>query len=275
MDRCTVYLHIPKTGGQTLISSLRLSYGKDATVEVSGLGEPLDRTISAVSPERLATARLVMGHMPYGVHAYVPRACDYVTILRDPVARVVSLYKFVLRAVDHPLYEQVRDGRLSLRDFVTSEIDDTQTRNGQTRQLAGETNRSDDRQSLEAAKRNLQTFMAIGLTERFHETFVHFRRTLRLRIPAYATRNVSPPLASEPEPHIEELIRERNQLDNELYAFACELFEQQLRQHNAASFRREVKAVAGLARITSLVPRHVVGALAGLVSNRSGRKAHP
>ena len=270
MDRCTVYVHIPKTGGQTLVSSLRLSYGEDATVEVSGLGETLERTIDVVPPERLATARLIIGHIPFGVHAFVPQACDYVTILRDPVARVVSLYKFVLRAVDHPLHERVRDYGLSLRDFVTSDVDQSQTRNGQTRQLAGEANRSLDRQSLEVAKRNLQTFTAIGLTERFNETFVHFRRTLRLRIPAYASRNVSPPLASEPEPDIEELILERNQLDNELYAFARELFEQQLRRHDAASFRREAKAVAGLARIASLVPRQVVSAVAGLVTNRSG-----
>jgi hypothetical protein len=268
MDPCTVYLHVPKTGGQTLISSLRLSYGRDATIQLSALDKPLKQTIGAISQERLATARLVIGHLPYGVHAYLPNVCEYVTLLRDPVARVHSLYKFVLRAVDHPLYEQVRDEKLSLRDFVGSDIDATQTRNGQTRQLAGDPNEPPDRGSLEAAKRNLSTFAAIGLTEKFNESFVHFRRTLRLRIPAYATRNVSPTVKAEPERDVDELIRDANQLDIELYDFACELFEQQLQRHDSRSFRREANAVAGLARISKLVPTQFVSAFAGLALKR-------
>ena len=45
-------------------------------------------------------ARVLTGHLPHGVDRYMPQECDYMTMLREPVARVVSTYHHVL---DHPL----------------------------------------------------------------------------------------------------------------------------------------------------------------------------
>lgn len=79
----------------------------------------------------------------------------------------------------------------------------------------------------------------MGLTERSEETFALLRRALSLRRPFYVTRNVGFPI--EVSERAVELIREREQLDLELYAFARKLFASQVAAQGS-SFRLEVAA---------------------------------
>jgi hypothetical protein len=66
----------------------------------------------------------------------------------------------------------------------------------------------------------------VGLTERIEETFVLLRRALEARYVAYVSRNVSPPL--DVSARAIDLIRERNELDTELYAHAKRLLGEQV-----------------------------------------------
>jgi Sulfotransferase family len=222
-DYCLVFMHIPKTAGTTLASSLKWNYPPHLTLHYDLLGRMKD--IEKIPTEELSSARLFIGHLPYGVHRYIPRPCEYVTVLREPVARVISAYKYIRRTAHHGLHDRVVGDHIGLEEFIeTFWVDKRISR--QTRQLCELHNGPLNPEDLLLAKRNLESFLVVGLTERFEETFALVRRALRLRVPFYVTRNVGQPLhASE---RALELIREREQYDLELYEFARGLFAHQV-----------------------------------------------
>ena len=223
--RCLVFLHIPKTAGQTLHFVALRNFGVDERIHLNSLDQPIDAEMEKIPAAVIARARLVWGHPPYGVHRHIPRPCDYVTILREPVSRVVSIYKHILKTDNHELHRQVARDGMSLEDYVESGIDSGQTESSHTRQLSGRLFDAIERDALAEAKSNLQRFLVVGLTERLEESLVLLRCSLWTRFLTYVSPNVSPPLGVS-ERAID-LIRERNELEAELYADTqCLLTEQ-------------------------------------------------
>jgi hypothetical protein len=189
----------------------------------------------------------VRGHVHYGIHRYIPKECSYATFLREPVSRVLSLYKYVRRTAQHPLHQRLTD--MGLEDFIASGLDQAQTQNGQTRQICGQTDTDPDLATLQRAKQNLQSFAAVGLMEQFLESVVLFRRSLDWRIPPiYMTQNVAPSLDLDVSDQALALIRERNELDLELYEVARSLFVERLERYGR-SFSKEVTLMKALNRI--------------------------
>ena len=236
---CVVFMHVPKTGGQTLESPLIWNFQESERIHLDILDRRLDEAMYSIPLERRSSARLVWGHLPYGVHLYMPQRCEYITILREPIARVVSVFKYILRTRDHVLHDRVATEGIRFEEYLESGMDKGQTENSQTRQLSGRQSGVLDGAALREAKHNLEAALVVGLTERFEETFVLLRRTLGLRMPFYITRNISPPY--EVSDRAVELARERNELDIELYGFARELFATQLSRQDR-SFSLEVSA---------------------------------
>ena len=237
---CLVFMHIPKTAGSTLSTSLMLNYPPRQSIRLDLIDRPAADIESEIPFEERARARLLRGHLPYGVHRYIPRSCEYITVLREPVARVTSAYKFILSNPaafsDHPLHDPEVGGRIGLEGYLETEGGLEGHGNRQTRLLTGRPSGHLDREVLEEAKRNLETFLVVGLTERFEETFALMRRALGLRIPFYVTRLVSAPF--EISDHAVDLIRQQNELDLELYAFGRDLFTRQVARQGQ-SFRLE------------------------------------
>lgn len=244
---CLVFMHIPKTAGTTLVSSLQWNYPTQLTLHLDLLGRPVEE-MERVPSEKRSRLRLLHGHLPYGVHQYMPQPCRYITILREPVARVISAYKFVLKTRRHELHDQVVDDNIGLEEFIeTFWVDKRESR--QTRQLCDQHDGALDREDLERAKRNLQGFLVVGLTEHFEETFALTRRALRLRLPFYVTRNVGQQLyVSE---RAVELIRERERFDLEIYDFARQLFHAQIARQGS-SFRLETATYRAMRPLSRL-----------------------
>jgi hypothetical protein len=222
--RCVVFVHIPKAAGTTIATTLQMNYPPDRTLHINLHGE-LER-LATIPAERLAAVRLIHGHVPYGVHRYVPRPCDYVTVLREPTARVISAYKFIRRWKPHELHDRVVRDRIGLEQFIETFCVDRRI-SRQTRQLIDQYDGPLTTGALDDAKSTLERFLVAGLTERFEETLALMRRALRLRVPFYVTRNVGFPL--DISDRAIEMIREREALDLELYAFAQDLFERRVR----------------------------------------------
>ena len=201
--RCIIFLHVPKTAGWTLRGVLRYKYPS----EILFLDDPSDPLggIEAIPLEDRRRARVATGHVFYGVHEHIPQPTEYITVLREPIARVVSMYNHVLRRPEHRLHDEVAGSGMGLEEFARScadaGIDNQQTRlisgRGAGRGGAPRLRRARtwvaprlERGDLEQAKRNLDDFLLVGLTERFDETFILLRRVLGWRLPMYATRNV-------------------------------------------------------------------------------------
>ena len=92
-DHCLVFIHIPKTAGQTLHFVALRRFPQQETIHSNILDRPVSEEMEKIPMSERSRARLVWGHIPYGVHRYIPRRCGYLTVLREPTARVISVYK--------------------------------------------------------------------------------------------------------------------------------------------------------------------------------------
>jgi hypothetical protein len=200
------------------------------------------------------TLQLIRGHFTYGLHEALQRPFEYITMLREPVDRVVSHYYYVLRNPAHYLYARVTSEKMSLKEYalggLTREMD-----NGQVRAIAGPYYRDPrgqcSRDLLELAKDNLRNrFAVVGLAERFDETVMLLGERYGWKDMAYTRQNVTSDrvrLNELPEETIE-AIRKANALDAELYAFASELLRATVEQRGEsfqkrlATFRQQVAA---------------------------------
>ena len=227
-DRIVIFLHIPKAAGSTLNRVIAQNYPPAAILKVGG------KTDAALLGAVTGEVRLIAGHRPFGMHAQLTRPFTYITVLRDPVERVLSQYHFLKRVAEHPLQRALASGELSLRDYARQSPD------SQTRYLAG--SNTDDSTLLEQAKTNLTTHFAVaGLTERFDETVVLLQRALGWKVRPFANSNVSAGRLKSGGHSREDLdaIRECNQLDLALYDFARERFEREIAEQGAG-FRAAV-----------------------------------
>lgn len=224
-DASVILLHIPKTAGTTLAILLRNHYGIRLMRSVGGGPEGRSRFARLPAAER-GESRLYIGHQAFGMHEHIPRPCEYVTILREPVARIVSHYHHVFGEPTHYLHNEVVQRRMTLERYVENPFPTDELDNGQTRMLADfELNRSvpigrQDRSLLESALRNLESrFCAVGLTERFDESMVLMADALGWDgLPAYLPTRVSARRKSEPlADRVRQTIVARNALDMELY----------------------------------------------------------
>lgn len=227
-----LFLHVPKAGGSTLgeyvynqcradesqsdglldagVAYLDYGFIKEPELAVPG------HVKSLLGRQDL---RAVIGHFWFGLHEHVARPSLYVTLLRDPVERVVSLYYYA------KLHET-----MSLEEFARTppfkEVD-----NDQTRRLAGvnPTVGGCTRATLDAARENLrQHFAVVGTTERMEETLALLNVKLgwSREVVSYPRNvNTARPSSDALTPEAAEAVRARNELDHELWRYASELLD--------------------------------------------------
>jgi hypothetical protein len=255
-----IFLHLPKTAGSTLRRILERQYGSDA---VLGLYEStFGDEVATLTPEQMGSTRVIAGHFYFGVHEHLSGPWSYLTFLREPVERVVSHYHFVRRQPEHYLHEAAL--AMSLPEYVRF-CGEAEPNNDQTRLLAGAAMASADGTSapamLPAAKRNLDSHAAVGLTEAFDASLVLMRRVFGWGRPFYVRQNVREQRSgSQSVPADErEVIRTYNALDVELYRHACERFARDVAAQGNG-YAREVRM------FRSLNPLY--GRLQGLTSTR-------
>ena len=256
-DACLIFLHLPKTGGTTVSTVIRWQYRRvhpTELVEFYAHGRDFEE-FSALPYRKRANARIVVGHFAYGIHEYIPRPCQYFTLMREPVERVVSAYRYILSTPTAPLHDEVTGSAISLDEYLhRHQAVNALTRAAAGRDESGEVNGDD----LETAKRNLEGFVAVGLTEHFDASLMLFRRRLDWSMPFYFSRNVSSkgPRPAQVSPETRDYIRERNALDIELYAHAQRLFSSSVRDQGKG-FEREVRRFRQLNRVPQGIGRIV------------------
>src|SRR3982750_3945870 len=136
-ERALLFLHIPKAGGTTLHRIIERQFAPAVTFSINGMtpSQSIKEFID-LPAERREQIRLLKGHMPYGLHKYLSVPATYITMLRDPVDRVVSHYYFVRRSPGVGHHEEVESRRMTLDDFVRERAA-IRANNDQTRLISG------------------------------------------------------------------------------------------------------------------------------------------
>ncbi len=220
-----IFIHIPKTAGSTLNKIIKSQFPNKSIFKIDASKEEKSiEELKKLNKKDRNKIRCVMGHMNFGIHKHLPRPSEYITVLRNPVDRIISLYYFILRKQDHPLHERLVATNMSLEDFVNDESIAFNIQNVQARMLSGK--KVETVTQLNLAQKNLKKhFVAVGITERFDDSLVLFSEKLGWEVNEYKSINVTQnrPQRSEIPQHIVQLIEAKNAFDMELYEFADRL----------------------------------------------------
>ena len=237
-----IFLHVPKTAGTTLNRLIEWEYDLFEMYSV----DPVffrwsTRHLRTLSKGRLNKIRVVKGHMLFGLHEILPRPAIYITVLRDPVERVLSAFYFIRSYKWHPLYWKFKRENWTLEDFVTRLPRD----NVQCKMVAGAAYEAVyeepcTAEMFEQAKRNLDKhFTVVGLTERFEETLALMKLRFGWKLESYSSFNVTrshPKRRDLPQATLD-LISEKNTFDVMFYDYAARLFQESV-DKNAVDVRR-------------------------------------
>lgn len=245
--RILVALHIAKTAGSTFAEIVSRQFRPEELFNAnlapsqSALGvfpvSAIQAKLAIFSETEKACIRCTGGHLMFGIHRLLPRPATYVTVLRDPVDRVISSYYYIRRTPTIPAHRVIVEQGLSLEDYVRSGLG-LDPHNYQTRVLAGldeydatwshtreATEKPMPRHVARIAIENLERhFAVVGLTEEFDA----FLALCAARFGWPASSLISEPLnGTEGRPRVSDLpastvqlIRECNALDAELYEYA-------------------------------------------------------
>ena len=222
-----IFQHIPRTGGTTLEHLLAKNYQPSEVSHVNGPD-------FVRCPEQILRNnkpnRILMGHYQQTdpIYQFPKGNIVHITILRDPVQRFLSYYRYLIQRSAHKKHHLAAG--LSLPEFLERAGDFPEAFDGMSRRLSGLGKNTDPDQLAEQAIAQLQNrFSIFGLTEQYG-TFV--LQCLKLGIfrdglyrPHNATQSVMPPDES-----VISQIRKANPADVRLYQWAQDCFKQRSAQ---------------------------------------------
>jgi hypothetical protein len=244
-----IFLHIPKTAGSTFHMILNSRFSESETQNLFGsrYSEPEIAQFINAPAEAKKHIRLLKGHMPFGLHQYLPGHSQYISVLRDPVERVISQYYYIKKNVHNPLHEQVEKGGMSIAEFVSSGIA-VGMNNGQCRFLNGDLDEFNfdtcDVSLFENVKKHIdEQFIWLGITERFDESILLLSILMGWeKQPHYIRENISKTRKSRAEISAGdiEVIKRYNEFDMQLYQYANELLDENIA--SLKGFQQDVDA---------------------------------
>ena len=248
-SRPLVFLHIPKTAGTSLVAALidtlhprTVIGGFDRVLfgdydDFTSFDEALRREVH-LSPDTLAAADLISGHIAYSSLRQRFPGAQFVTVLREPISRLLSHWLYWRGQSDEelapwgPWADRVRLSRMPLTAFLSSRLLACQLDNLVIRMLLWPhrlipiddfIDRRHDRRLLAEARERLAGFTIVDVVEtpelpdRLQRwlgcPFVLDRRNETGSIPESLRR----PLAMEMAPKARELLTMHTRLDLELW----------------------------------------------------------
>lgn len=229
------FVHIEKTAGTTLIYLLRSNY-LFRYLDVRPLSSSSQRVFTAADLAKYLKLnpflRCIGGHAvkPHSDLENLAPGIRYITLLRDPVKRYLSQYRY---------WNRIRHKGWDFERFLRQ----APAKNMQTCKLAGGPD-------LELAKLTLsERFFFIGLVERFDEFLVMLSEKLRPEAfnPVYRRRNVG-----NTDRQLEDDLQERyaddilanNMLDLELYRFVEQELLPRARHNHGPGLVAQVEELA-------------------------------
>ena len=209
------FLHLPKCAGMTLHAVIERQYEPEEIYTVPSVSWN-DRNYQALcdewNQERKARLRIVKGHMAYGWHkAFGGEPYEYITLLRHPIERVLSLYSFINDWHTDYLFKQE-----GLGVFIRRAVE---AHNDMTFWLSGGIGRG-ARAFIKAWHVLTQEICLVGTVETFDQTVDALAKRYGWEVTNYERQNVTPERRRDLSPRDARALLQRNQYDLMLYAYA-------------------------------------------------------
>jgi glycosyltransferase involved in cell wall biosynthesis len=221
-----IFVHIPKTAGTALARVMEREYAPGSLFRVYGDTDQRLATLRALTPRDQLAIRAVVGHMAMGLDRELEGPSAYLTIVRDPVERIISHYHYVRSRPDDPGHARALEGVSGIEDYVTKSAFAPIVNNGQTRllgSLIGEPTLPADAATLTCALATVaRADVVVGVQDRFDELLLLACRAFGWGLPVYRRENagVDRPRATDLPDETIAIIREANALDLQLYEAA-------------------------------------------------------
>lgn len=232
LPRPYLFIHIPKSGGTSL--------GRVAELAENGGGEKFIRFWHhPVKPEVIQEMLLhnfVFGHFKYGIHQHFKQNCTYMTMLRNPVDRVISHYYYHLKSETDRFHALAANN--PIETWVTLSFD---ANNDHVQFISGKHGIPSEKE-FQQALRNLHQFGFVGIYERFDESMVLLKYYAGFKnvFYNYTKSVVGRPKMHDLTPEVIEKIKEYNKYDLLLYEEGKKIFENQIKRAGP-DFWKEVK----------------------------------
>lgn len=250
-DDVLLFIHIPKTGGLSFIQILDEKFHSREIFPLHSAPSP--KPFRTFSSKHLKQYRLVRGHYRFGpfdqrVYKHVTQNPICITMLRDPVQRTISEYRYILRNPNSPIHERLVSRRMTLMEFVCEPMFSGWVVNRQARVLFGgypgfpfhndAKKTLSEEAILHVTLDRIEQFALVGVTERFEESVKLLSETFGWTPPDSIPRlNVTPEWNKQGEvtQEVIEAIKERTRIDRELHKRAVEVLDRRRNLDNKIS----------------------------------------
>jgi hypothetical protein len=229
-----VFSHIPKTAGTSLESHLMQGF---ALKDILHVNAPDLLKLPQCIYLKNRYPHLITGHHPIHGLLYqllAEQKIVHISMMREPIARVVSYYNYIASRDYHALHKQVKD--LGFDAFL-SQNNLVELNNGQAKRLAGLLHSGEtisDKELYYRAKTSIdRCFTLVGVTEQFRAFIQLLEKLCGLKyhhLGAINRSQIKIQLA-DLKPQQLQLITENNKVDIQLYHYVKSLFNQQYNEN--------------------------------------------